>query len=172
MIGASGFFLFDLVMTVVAPITTLAVLGSGSSQPSIERADVNELRQQCRRLQAQLQTQEEQAIAQSRLDTFEALQSLLIGYPSAAKMVGSQPEFPARHLMAMLTPLDHLLNQWGYERIGQPWDSVSFDPRLHQPDEEDVSLGDSVYVRFVGYRQGDRILCPAKVSRTLPSNVQ
>jgi molecular chaperone GrpE (heat shock protein) len=170
MSGTSSFLLFDLVMTLVAPITTLAIWGSGPSSSAVDSTDVQALRQQCQRLQAQLDAQEEQAIAQVRRETFDTLQSLLTQYPSAAKMVAHQPVFPARHLMALLTPLDQLLAQWGYDRIGDPWDRIDFDPQQHQPDEDDIAPGELVYVRFVGYRQGDRILCPAKVSRTLPSS--
>jgi hypothetical protein len=33
----------------------------------------------------------------------------------------------------------------------------------------DIQPGEAVYVRFVGYRDGETVLVPAKVSRTLPS---
>jgi hypothetical protein len=43
---------------------------------------------------------------------------------------------------------------------------------LHQPDVEDITEGELVYIRFVGYREGERILAPAKVSRTLPPGMK
>lgn len=99
---------------------------------------------------------------------FTQLQTLLTNYPSARQMVQANPALPAKNLVALFTPLDALLQQWHYEAIGQPWQRVSFNPHLHQPDDPTLQPGDTVYIRFVGYRQGDRILCPAKVSRTLP----
>lgn len=100
---------------------------------------------------------------------FAQLQTLLTNYPSARQMVQANPDLPAKNLVALLTPLDTLLQQWQYDAIGQPWQLVSFDPHLHQPDDPTLQPGEAVYIRFVGYRQGDRILCPAKVSRTLPA---
>ena len=84
-------------------------------------------------------------------------------------MVENKPELPARNVIAMLTTLDNLIRFWGYDAIGTPWEAVSYDPQLHEGDSSDLKAGEQVYVRFVGYRQGDRILIPAKVSRILPA---
>jgi hypothetical protein len=64
-----------------------------------------------------------------------------------------------------------LLADWGYEPIAEVWEQVAYDPQLHQADEEDIAEGETVFVRFIGYRDGDTILAPAKVSRTLPPGV-
>ena len=114
----------------------------------------------------------QQAIAQANLVSFECLQSLLTNYPSMIKMAQAKPDLPVKNIVPMFTPLDNVLKQWGYDAIGQPWESVSYNPQLHQADVSDITVGETVYVRFVGYRQGDRILCPAKVSRSLPSIAQ
>lgn len=118
------------------------------------------------------QVDTQQSIPSSKVqfqkETFEQLQSLLVNYPSAVHMATQNPNLPARNLVALFTPLEQLLHQWGYEPIGQPWQAVVFDPQLHQPDQSDIQPGETVYVRFIGYRNGDEILCPAKVSRTLP----
>ena len=37
---------------------------------------------------------------------------------------------------------------------------------------EDIQPEELVYIRFVGYREGEQILCPAKVSRTLPGGIK
>ena len=114
----------------------------------------------------------QQAIAQANRVSFECLQTLLTNYPSVIKMAQVKPDLPVKNIVPMFTALDNVLKQWGYDAIGQPWESVSYDPQLHQADVSDITVGETVVVRFVGYRQGDRILCPAKVSRSLPSIAQ
>jgi hypothetical protein len=78
---------------------------------------------------------------------------------------------PAKNLVALFTPLENLLKSWGYEPIGTPWEQAPYNPQLHQPDVSDITEGELVYIRFVGYRDADRILSPAKVSRTLPPGI-
>ncbi len=129
---------------------------------------VEALKQQCLRLRNSLEQQTEQVQQDTQVATFEHVQMLLTQYPSVRRMVESKPDLPARNVIAMLTSLDNLLQAWGYEAIGNPWESVPYDPQLHQADRDDLQPGEFVYIRFVGYRQGDRILIPAKVSPTLP----
>lgn len=78
---------------------------------------------------------------------------------------------PANSIMSLLSSIDGLLETWGYKRIGIPWQPVEYNPKFHQADVADIKPGETVYVRFVGYRDGDRICCPAKVSRHLPTGV-
>ena len=102
-------------------------------------------------------------------DSFRTLQLLLTQYPSACKLAQTKPDLPAKNLVALFRPLETLLADWGIQPIGQVWQAVDFDPVLHQPDQGSMRPGDPVFVRYVGYQRGDQILCPAKVSRTLPS---
>ncbi len=130
---------------------------------------IEEFKQQCARLRSQLETQSTQAQQDSEIKAFEQIQSLLTQYPSVRRMTETKPDLPARNLIGMFTALDNLVKFWNYQTIGKPWEQVEFDPQLHQGDVADLKLGESVYVRFVGYRSHDRILVPAKVSRTLPA---
>lgn len=132
---------------------------------------IEQLQQQCLRLREELQQQASLLQTDERDSTFEQLQTLLTNYPSARMMAQSKPDLPAKNLVALFTPLENLLKNWGYEPIGKPWEQVLYNPQWHQPDAADITEGESVYVRFVGYRNGDRILSPAKVSRTLPPGV-
>jgi hypothetical protein len=100
---------------------------------------------------------------------FDQLQSLLVNYPSIIKATEAQPDLPAKNIVSIFTPLGNLVRQWGYEPIGQPWQSVEFDPQIHQPDVPDIPPGEAVYIRFIGYRDGATIVVPAKVSRHLPT---
>jgi molecular chaperone GrpE (heat shock protein) len=138
-----------------------------ASHPDLQQ----ELEQQCLRLRQELEQQKAQLTADFQADTFEQLQSLLTNYPSAQQMAIAKPDLPARNLIALFTPLENLLQSWGIEVIGTAWAQVAFDPHLHQPDADDMVVAEPVYIRFVGYRRGEQILCPAKVSRTLPAGI-
>ncbi len=131
-------------------------------------ADFSLLQQECQRLHQDLETQPTQITQALQHATFDKLQTLLTSYPSIQKITQHQPDLPARNFLALFTPLDNLLQDWGWQTIGTAWEAVPYDPQLHQPDSSDIQPGDMVYIRFVGYRQGDHILCPAKVSRSLP----
>ena len=137
----------------------------------VDATKIEELKQQCFRLRDELEQQKVQLTDDFRRATFEQLQTLLTSYPAARKMAEAKPEMPAKNLSALFTPLENLLSSWGFETIGSAWEQVTYNPQLHQPDVEDITEGDLVYVRFVGYRDGERILAPAKVSRTLPAGI-
>lgn len=138
-----------------------------SPHPILETDD---LRQECLRLQQTLEQQQTRLSEEWQHNTFDKLQTLFTNYPSAQKIAQLKPDLPAKNLTALFTPLDNLLDDWGWEAIGNAWDQVPYNPQLHQADSADIQPGESVYVRFVGYRKEAAILCPAKVSRTLPGN--
>ncbi|MGQ9865449.1 MAG: nucleotide exchange factor GrpE [Pseudanabaenaceae cyanobacterium] len=131
-------------------------------------AQVAALKAECERLQAAAQTQAERDRQQWQRETFAQLQSLLVQYPSFAPLVQAKPDWPAKNLIGAFAPLQNLVQSWQLEVIGTPWQPTTFDPQQHQPDRPDIQPGETVYVRFVGYRHGEEIWVPAKVSRTLP----
>ncbi|MBW4691387.1 MAG: DUF4175 domain-containing protein [Lyngbya sp. HA4199-MV5] len=125
------------------------------------------LTQKCAQLEQALQQQETTLTATFRRSLFKQLQTLFTHHPSISKIIEAKPDLPAKSLTPMFVPLENLIQSWGYHQIGTAWEQVAYDPTLHQPDAPDIAPGELVYVRFVGYRDGDTILCPAKVSRTL-----
>jgi molecular chaperone GrpE (heat shock protein) len=129
---------------------------------------IRNLTQQCQNLKQELKLQSEEITTDVKNITFELLQSLLTSYPTAKVMIRVKPDLPAKNLLALLKPLDNLLIYWGIETIGKPWEKVPYNPSIHLRDHPDIMEGELIYIRFVGYRLGDRILTPAKVSRTLP----
>ncbi|MEG3862964.1 nucleotide exchange factor GrpE [Microcoleus sp. herbarium12] len=149
-------------------LNALPISATITTNPS----EIEELKQQCFRLREELQQQKTQLTADFRRATFEQLQTLLTSYPSARKMAEAKPEMPAKNLSALFTPLENLLSSWNFETIGSAWEQTPYNPQLHQPDIEDITEGELVYVRFVGYRNGQEILAPAKVSRTLPAGIK
>jgi hypothetical protein len=135
-------------------------------------AEILALKQECLNLREQLEQQSDRLVDAHREATFQELQSLLTQYKSVRQMVETKPDLPAKNLLALFTPLDNLLQSWQYEPIGETWQQVAYDPQLHQSDRPDISDGEMVYVRFIGYKSDTgEILVPAKVSRTLPKQI-
>ncbi len=142
--------------------------GIENTSSSKRLSELDTLRTECLRLREQLQQQRVELTTEFHHSTFEQLQTLLINYPSVRQLVQVKPDLPAKNLTSLFTSLDNLISSWGYESIGQVWEQVAYNPQLHQPDADDIEIGELVYIRFVGYRDGEHILYPAKVSRTLP----
>jgi molecular chaperone GrpE (heat shock protein) len=67
-------------------------------------------------------------------------------------------------LVKLVYPLENLLKQWQIEPISFVGAEIPFDPQLHQLLEGNADSGDLVKVRYVGYRQGEKLLYRAKVS--------
>jgi hypothetical protein len=142
--------------------------GIENTSSSKRLSELDALRTECLRLREQLQQQRVELTTEFHHSTFEQLQTLLTNYPSVRQLVQVKPDLPAKNLTSLFTSLDNLISSWGYESIGQVWEQVAYNPQLHQPDAGDIETGELVYIRFVGYRDGEHILYPAKVSRTLP----
>lgn len=136
------------------------------------REEIISLQKQCQRLREELEAQSSLLKSDFRSEVFEQLQTLLTNYPTAREMAKVKPDLPAKNLISLFTSLENLLENWGYETIGKPWEKVNYNPQIHQADSDDIEVGESVYIRFVGYRDGDNILYPAKVSLNLPPNLQ
>lgn len=137
---------------------------------------ISELQLECMRLQQELQQQQNQIKNQVKTDVFLDLQTLLVNYPSLIKIADLNPDLPVKNIISLFNPLDNIINKWGYEPIGKVWEQVEYNPQIHQSDNENLTEGELVYIRFVGYKQSDlhgdiwesKIIIPAKVSRTLP----
>ncbi|MGC1396076.1 MAG: molecular chaperone GrpE [Coleofasciculaceae cyanobacterium] len=134
--------------------------------------EIEALRTECLQLREALQKQGVEVENELQETVFQKLQTLLTNYPSVRQLVDAKPELPAKNIISLFTSLDNLIESWGYESIGKVWEKVSYNPQLHQADLSDIEVGELVYVRFVGYRKGDHILTPAKVSRTLPAGIK
>ena len=129
---------------------------------------IKDLELQCQRLREELKQQSQQLQSDFQQETFTQLQTLLSNYPTVKKMALAKPELPAKNLVSLFTSLDNLITSWGYTAIGETWEQVNYNPQLHQADSDDIQEGELVYIRFIGYQDGDKVLYPAKVSRTLP----
>lgn len=168
----TDYFWFGLLMWLSGMLAVFYFWGKQRQQtpslPNPQGDRVADLEAECDRLRQALAKSSQNSQKDWQDASFEQLKSLLISFPTAQIMAQKKPTLPAKNLTALFIPLENLIKTWGYEQIGEPWTQVSYDPQIHQPDAADIQPGETVYVRFVGYRDRDRLLCPAKVSRTLP----
>lgn len=149
----------ELIATFSKIPATLAL----NSQPSAY-GDVADLQDEYDRLQRQLDQQKEVLEQEFQQSSLQILESLLLQLPTATYAAQQNPQFPAVKLLPLLRPIDALLQQWSVEAIAEVGADIPYDPQHHQLMEGSAAVGDRVRVRYVGYRQGDRLLYRAKVS--------
>ncbi len=137
-----------------------------SSEPSAF-SEVTDLQQEYDRLHRQFDQQKEILWQEFQQSGLQILESLLLQLPTAAYAAQQNPQFSAVKLLPLLRPIDALIQQWGIEAIAQVGAEIPYDPQHHQLMEGTATVGDRVRVRYVGYRQGDRLLYRAKVSLTV-----
>ncbi|KAI9130572.1 helix-turn-helix transcriptional regulator [Acaryochloris sp. CCMEE 5410] len=126
-----------------------------------------QLQQEYQRQQQQLQTQKEYLLVEYQKSTIQALEPLLLQWPTAAYAARKNPDAPAVKLLPLLSPLEKLLASWGVSPIGEVGAETTYDPQWHQVMSmtgQPLKLGDPVRFRYVGYRQGKQLLYRAKVS--------
>ncbi|MBD1913000.1 MULTISPECIES: nucleotide exchange factor GrpE [unclassified Leptolyngbya] len=140
-------------------VTSTAVENSASTD-----SDATALQEEYQRLQAKLEQQREQLLAEFQQATLQTLESMLVQLPTALYTAQQKPDIPASRLAPLLRPLDQLLSQWGIESIAPVGSEIPYDPQQHQLMEGNAQPGDQVRVRYMGYVQGDRLLYRAKVS--------
>lgn len=125
------------------------------------------LQQEYQRQQQQLQTQKEHLLVAYQQSTIQALEPLLLQWPTAAYAARKNPDAPAVKLLPLLSPLEKLLASWGVIPIGEVGTETTYDPQWHQVMPmagQPLRPGDPVRVRYLGYRQGEQLLYRAKVS--------
>ncbi|MEX0272087.1 nucleotide exchange factor GrpE [Leptolyngbyaceae cyanobacterium UHCC 1019] len=147
----------------VSTFSEISVTLAPSSQ-SPNPSDIADLQQEYDRLQRQLNQQKEILGQEFQQSSLQVLESLLLQLPTAAYAAQQNPQLSAVKLLPLLRPIDTLLQQWEIEAIAQVGAEIPYDPQQHQLMEGVAATGDRVRVRYVGYRQGDRLLYRAKVS--------
>ncbi|MFM5902002.1 MAG: nucleotide exchange factor GrpE [Dolichospermum sp.] len=168
---------FAVILVIIVYIILRILFPENNQDTSIDNQSVTspeteqkikDLELQCQRLREELKQQSQQLKTDFQNETFTQLQTLLSNYPTVKKMALTKPDLPAKNIVSLFTSLDNLMASWGYTVIGETWEQVNYNPQIHQADSDDIQEGDLVYIRFIGYQNGDQVLYPAKVSRTLP----
>jgi molecular chaperone GrpE (heat shock protein) len=137
-----------------------------STQPSsnFDRQKLAILQQEYQHLQQQLQQQRETLQAEFQYQSLQTLESFLTYFPAAKSAAAKNPDFPASKIFPLVQSIDRLIQQWGVTVIGEIGSEVAYDPRWHQLIEGTAQPEALVTVRYVGYRQGDKLIFRAKVS--------
>jgi transcriptional regulator with XRE-family HTH domain len=128
-----------------------------SSRQEDDSAALDTLKQEYQRLQQQLEQQRE-ILAQ------EFQQASVQSLPTAAFVAQQNPQLPAVKLLPLVKPVTDLLKHWGVEAIASVGETIPYDPQWHQLMEGSAEPGETVKIRYVGYRQGEKLLYRAKVS--------
>jgi transcriptional regulator with XRE-family HTH domain len=129
-----------------------------------DTAATPDLQREYDRLRTQLTTQRETLHQEFQQSALQTLESWMLQWPTAAHAAQQNPSAPAVKLLPLVRPVENLLTQWGIEPIGQVGDTIAYNPQQHQVMGAMPQPGDPVRVRYVGYRQGDRLIHRAKVS--------
>ena len=123
--------------------------------------------QEYRKLQQQMSRQRESLAAEFRQSSIETIESWLLQWPTAAAAVQQNPHLPAARLLSLVRPVEQLLKQWKVEAIATVGEELAYDPQYHQLMKGTAQPGELVKVRYVGYKQEDKLLYKAKVSPVL-----
>ncbi|HBL11076.1 MAG TPA: hypothetical protein DD379_06655 [Cyanobacteria bacterium UBA11162] len=137
---------------------------SPTNPPEVENPA---LKQEYQRLQHQLEQQRETLIQEFQQSSLQILESFLVQWPTAAYAAQQNDQLPAIRLLPLIKPVEQLLQEWGIEAIASVGEELPYDPQWHQLMSGTAQPGDRVRVRYIGYRQGDKLLYRAKVSPSL-----
>jgi molecular chaperone GrpE (heat shock protein) len=130
-----------------------------------ERQQIATLQREYQYLQQQLEHQRETLASEFQAQSLQILESFLTYFPTAKQAAISNPDFPASKLVPLTRSIDQLISSWGVTVIGEVGSEIIYDPQWHQLIEGVVNPGEIGIVRYVGYRQGDKAIFRAKVSR-------
>jgi molecular chaperone GrpE (heat shock protein) len=131
---------------------------------SSSSSDLDNLQREYEKLKQQLEDQERDLIGQWQAQSLAILEPWLMQWPTASTIAKTMVEMPAVRLLPLIKPLENLVSTWGLEAIGKVGQMVNYDPTCHELLEGEVEPGTSVIIRYIGYRQNDRLWCRAKVS--------
>ena len=120
--------------------------------------------QEYQRLQQEMAQQREILATEFQQASLETIESWLLQWPTAATAVRQNPQLPAARLLSLVEPVEQLLKQWQVEAIATVGEELAYDPQYHQLMKGTAQPGELVKVRYVGYKQGDKLLYKAKVS--------
>lgn len=138
---------------------------SNASKSHSSEPDIETLSKEYERLQDQLTEQKASLKQEFQQTTLQTLESLLLQLPTVAHAVQQNPDLPASRLLPILRPIDQLLKTWDIEAIAPVGSEHPYDPQIHQLMDGTAQVGDRIKIRYTGYRQGEKLLYRAKVSR-------
>lgn len=153
-------------------VTVSELLGTFSSASTLptspakaeDAVAVEALRQEYQRLQQQLEHQREMLIQEFQQSSLQVLEPWLVQWPTAAYAAQQNQQLPAVRLLPLVRPVEQLLQDWGVEALASVGSELPYDPHLHILMEGTAQPGQTVRVRYIGYRIKEKLLYRAKVS--------
>jgi DNA-binding Xre family transcriptional regulator len=141
-------------------------VSSDKTQPKSEsnHQALTTLQHEYQHLQHQFQQQREILQAEFQYQSLHTLESFLTYFPTAKYAAAQNPDFPASKILPLVQSIDRLIEQWDVSIIGTVGARVEYDPRWHQLIAGTATPEELVTVRYVGYRQDDKLIFRAKVS--------
>jgi DNA-binding Xre family transcriptional regulator len=136
----------------------------GSANGGSSSRELATLQQEYQHLQHQFKQQQTTLQAEFRATSLQTLESFLTYFPTAKHAAENNPNFPASKLFPLVRSIDRLISDWGVTVIGEVGTKVVYDLRWHQLIEGAATTGELVTVRYVGYRQAEKLIFRAKVS--------
>jgi len=136
-------------------------------RPSISTGNSEALtacRQEYQKLQQEMSQLEDNLLGEFQQASLETIESWLLQWPTAATAVRQNPQLPASRLLSLVEPVEELVRHWNVATIATVGDELAYDPQNHQLMKGVAQPGEVVKVRYVGYKQGDKLLYKAKVS--------
>jgi DNA-binding Xre family transcriptional regulator len=149
-----------LQITVAELIETFSAQSICGSNPQ----ELASLRQEYQHLQQQLQQQKVTLQSEFQYQSLQTIESFLTYFPAAKYAAINNPNFPASKIFPLVQSIDRLIQQWGVTVIGDIGTKIAYDPRWHQLIEGSANPDELVTVRYVGYRQDEKLIFRAKVS--------
>jgi molecular chaperone GrpE (heat shock protein)/DNA-binding Xre family transcriptional regulator len=137
--------------------TTLASLAARTRELEV-------LRGEYQHLQKRQEQQREQLTQEFQQASLSAIEPFLLQWPTAEAAAKKKPQLGAVKILPLVKPIMELIKRWGIEPIGTVAEQTPYNPQIHQVMEGVANPGDLVQVRYLGYRQGEKILYRAKVS--------
>jgi molecular chaperone GrpE (heat shock protein) len=135
----------------------------GDRDPRSPDRSIEILQQEYQQLQQQFQQQRETLQSEFQFQSLQAIESFLTYFPTAKQAASNNPDFPASKIFPLVGSIDRLIQSWGVTVIGAVGGKVNYDPRWHQLVAVTANPGELVTVRYVGYRQGEKLIFRAKV---------
>jgi molecular chaperone GrpE (heat shock protein) len=149
-----------LIATFVSPTAT-----ESAHQPQESNLNqIESLKQEYQRLQQQIARQQESLHEEFQQASIHTIESWLLQWPTAVAAVHKNPQLPATRLLTLVKPIEQLIQDWNIEQIASVGEKLAFDPQWHQLMKGTAEPGEIVEVRYVGYKQEDKLLYKAKVS--------
>lgn len=121
-------------------------------------------RQEYQKLQQEMTQLQQTLLVEFQQASLETIESWLLQWPTAATAVRQNPQLPASKLLSLVEPVEQLVKHWNVSTIATVGEELAYDPQNHQLMKGVAQAGELVKVRYVGYKQGDKLLYKAKVS--------